>query len=145
MPDVPLKITDYVIFVLNQIASSAGFLGRQVLSSAKGLETHMGDRRGAGTENIPYTQVPGPRALGQGHHCELLWGRLHPPTRKDLLRGQEAGRGPSLQGPGRAVLGWRTESSSCGSAEEAAETAVGGGVHGVVGGARLPGEPGGWS
>lgn len=105
MPDVPLKITEYVIFVLNQIASPAGFLGRQVISSAKGLKTHMGDGRGAGTENIPCTEVPGPRAPGQGHHCELLGGRLHPPDSEGSTlgaRGRAQG-GLCLAGEPRAA------------------------------------------
>lgn len=61
MPDVPLKITKYVIFELNQIVSSAGFPGGQVVSSTKGLKTCTGGWREAGMENIPRTEVPSPR------------------------------------------------------------------------------------
>lgn len=62
MPDVPLKITKYVIFELNQIASSAGFPGGQVVSSTKGFKTRTGGQREAGMENIPYTEVPSLRS-----------------------------------------------------------------------------------
>lgn len=44
-PDVPLKITKYVIFVLNQIASSAGFPGGRA-SCIK--QQRFRNRRGAG-------------------------------------------------------------------------------------------------
>lgn len=94
MPDVPLKITKYVIFVLTQIASSAGFLSGQVVSSTKSLKTRVGGWTEARMENIPDTEVPGPCDLGQGYHCEVL-REASPPTASEgcPLRGKRQDKG----------------------------------------------------
>lgn len=49
------------------------------MSGTPGFKTCTGGWRGAGRENIPDTEVPGPCDLGQGHHCEVLRG-ASPPT-----------------------------------------------------------------
>lgn len=57
MPDGTLKITKYVIFMLNQIESSVRFLGRQVASSTDHLKTSLGleesEREGHATQRSP--------------------------------------------------------------------------------------------
>lgn len=57
MPDGTLKITKYVIFMLNQIESSVRFPGRQVSSSTKHLKTSLGleesKREGHATQRSP--------------------------------------------------------------------------------------------
>lgn len=57
MPDGTLKITKYVIFMLNQIESSARFPGRQVTSSTNHLKTSLGleesEKEGHATQRSP--------------------------------------------------------------------------------------------
>lgn len=57
MPDGTLKITKYVIFMLNQIESSVRFPGRQVSSSTNHLKTSLGlegsEREGHATLRFP--------------------------------------------------------------------------------------------
>lgn len=91
MLDVTLKITKYVIFILNQIASSARFPGRQVVSSTKDLKPCMGAGERQNTEDIPSTEVPGPRELGQGHHCEVLQEVPLPTTLRQIHKGSWEG------------------------------------------------------
>ena len=56
MPDVPLKITKYVIFVLNQIASSVGFPGRRAscIKYQRFKSTYWGLEGGGSGEQFPY-------------------------------------------------------------------------------------------
>lgn len=94
MPDVPLKITKYVIFVLTQIASSAGFLSGQVVSSTKSLKTRMGGWTEEQMENIPDTEVPAAPAIWDKATIVKFSGkRLHFPLRRMPSREQEAGQG----------------------------------------------------
>ena len=57
MPDGTLKITKYVIFMLNQIESSVRFPGRQVSSSTNHFKTSLGleesKREGHATQRSP--------------------------------------------------------------------------------------------
>lgn len=57
MPDGSLKITKYVIFMLNQIESSVRFLGRQVVSGTNHIKTCLGleesEREGHATQRSP--------------------------------------------------------------------------------------------
>lgn len=61
MPDGTLKITKYVIFMLNQIESSARFPGRQVTSSTNHLKTSLGleesEREEHATQRSPRPEV----------------------------------------------------------------------------------------
>lgn len=56
MPGVPLKITKYVIFVLNQIASSVGFLGRwaSCIKYQRFKSTYWGLEGGGSGEHFTY-------------------------------------------------------------------------------------------
>lgn len=56
MPDVPLKITKYVIFVLNQIASSVGFLGGRAscIKYQRFKSTYWGLEGGGSGEHFTY-------------------------------------------------------------------------------------------
>lgn len=73
MPDVPLKITKYVIFALNQIASSVGFLGRwaSCIKYQRFKSTYWGLEGGGSGEHFTYRGW-GPGDWGQGLHCEVL-------------------------------------------------------------------------
>lgn len=84
MPDGTLKITKYVILMLNQIESSARFPGRQVASSTSHLKTSLGleesEREGHAIQRSP--------GLGCGDKVSIV--RL---IRENLAHHLHRGRG----------------------------------------------------
>lgn len=70
MPDGTLKITKYVIFMLNQIESSARFPGRQVTSSTNHLKTSLGLEESEREEHTTQ-RSPRPEVWGQSLYCEV--------------------------------------------------------------------------
>lgn len=73
MPDGTLKITKYVIFMLNQIESSARFPGRQVTSSTNHLKTSPGLEESEREEHATQ-RSPRPEVWGQCRYCEVHKG-----------------------------------------------------------------------
>lgn len=73
MPDGTLKITKYVIFMLNQIESSARFPGRQVTSSTNHLKTSPGLEESEREEHATQ-RSPRPEVWGQCLYCEVHKG-----------------------------------------------------------------------